>query len=54
MRAALLSTVISFFALKGPRGELSEKIDARVNRAIARHKEMSEDEQAEDKEADSA
>ncbi|MGB8382409.1 MAG: DUF4229 domain-containing protein [Dermatophilaceae bacterium] len=52
--AAVISMVISFFALKGPRGELSEKIDARVNRALARHKAASEDEQAEDQEADSA
>ena len=36
--AAVISMVISFFALKGPRDELSEKIDARVNRALARHK----------------
>lgn len=53
--AAVISMVISFFALKGPRDELSEKIDARVNRAIARRQAtVSEDEQAEDKEVDSA
>ncbi|MGV1007931.1 MAG: DUF4229 domain-containing protein [Dermatophilaceae bacterium] len=52
--AALISMGISFFALKGPRNQLSEQIDARVTRALARNNTASEDEQAEDREADSA
>ena len=52
--AAVISMVISFFALKGPRNELAAQIDDRVNRAVTRRKAVSEDEQAEDQEADSA
>ncbi len=52
--AAVISMVISFFALKGPRNQFSAQIDDRVNRALARHNAVSEDEAAEDQEADSA
>ncbi len=52
--AAVISMVISFFALKGPRDQFSAQIDDRVNRTLARRKAASEDEQAEDREVDSA
>lgn len=55
--AAFVSMVISFFALKGPRSQLAERIDDRVNRTLARRAEDDEDddtdESAEDREAES-
>lgn len=51
--AAFVSMAISFFVLKGPRDELAERIDARVRRMVSRNAETSQDEAAEDREAES-
>jgi hypothetical protein len=51
--AAFISMAVSFFVLKGPRDELAERIDDRVTRIRARHAETSQDEAAEDREAES-